>query len=69
MLSSISVQWQYIPFFFTESHKNCSRVQDPYTMRCVPQVHGIVNDTIKFVGGVLTTEMNSALDNPVSDGV
>ena len=37
-------------------------------MRCVPQVHGIVNDTIKFVGGVLTTEMNSALDNPVSCG-
>ena len=35
-------------------------------MRCVPQVHGIVNDTIKFVEGVLTTEMNSALDNPVS---
>ena len=38
-------------------------------MRCVPQVHGIVNDTIKFVGGVLTTEMNSALDNPVSRGL
>lgn len=30
------------------------------------QVHGIVNDTIEFVKGVLTTEMNSATDNPVS---
>ena len=50
-----------------EGHKNCSRVQDPYSMRCVPQVHGITNDTIDFVWEVLTTEMNSALDNPVSE--
>ena len=35
-------------------------------MRCVPQVHGVVHDTIQFVKGVITTEMNSALDNPVS---
>ena len=34
-------------------------------MRCVPQVHGVVNDTIQFVQGIITTEMNSALDNPV----
>ncbi|XP_064399955.1 histidine ammonia-lyase-like [Halichondria panicea] len=47
------------------SHKNCARVQDPYTMRCIPQVHGVVNDTIQFVKGILTTEMNSALDNPM----
>ena len=49
-----------------ESHKNCSRVQDPYTMRCVPQVHGVVHDTLSFVRGILSTEMNSATDNPVS---
>ena len=53
-------------YCLTESHKSCTRVQDPYTMRCVPQVHGVVHDTIKFVRDVLTTEMNSALDNPVS---
>ena len=34
-------------------------------MRCVPQVHGIVHDTINFVCGILTTEINSATDNPV----
>ena len=34
-------------------------------MRCVPQVHGVVNDTVDFVKGILLTEMNSALDNPV----
>ena len=47
------------------NHLNCGRVQDPYTMRCVPQVHGVVNDTVNFVKGILLTEMNSALDNPV----
>ena len=47
-------------------HIGCPRVQDPYTLRCIPQVHGVVGDTIKFVRGILTTEMNSALDNPVS---
>lgn len=46
-------------------HLNCGRVQDPYTMRCVPQVHGITSDTIQFVKGIITTEMNSALDNPM----
>ena len=54
------------PLFRTESHRFCNRVQDAYTLRCCPQVHGIVNDTIAFVRGILTTEMNSAQDNPVS---
>ncbi|XP_062383978.1 histidine ammonia-lyase-like [Sardina pilchardus] len=41
------------------------RVQDPYTLRCCPQVHGIANDTIAFVKNILTTELNSATDNPL----
>lgn len=41
------------------------KVQDPYTMRCIPQVHGIVIDTIEFSKGVIETEMNSATDNPM----
>ena len=48
------------------NHIECGCVQDPYTMRCIPQVHGVVNDTIDFVKGIITTEINSALDNPVS---
>ena len=52
-------------FFSTGNHKGCNRVQDPYTLRCIPQVHGVVNDTLTFVKGIITTEMNSALDNPV----
>uniref|UniRef100_A0A4W4FG44 Histidine ammonia-lyase n=1 Tax=Electrophorus electricus TaxID=8005 RepID=A0A4W4FG44_ELEEL len=48
-----------------ESHRFCERVQDAYTMRCCPQVHGIVNDTIAFVKNVINTEINSATDNPM----
>lgn len=47
------------------SHRFCNRVQDAYTLRCTPQVHGIVNDTIEFVKGILTIEINSAGDNPM----
>jgi histidine ammonia-lyase len=50
----------------SESHRFCDRVQDAYTLRCTPQVHGIAHDTIQFVRGIITTEMNSATDNPVS---
>lgn len=53
------------PSQISESHINCDRVQDPYSMRCCPQVHGIVNDTVDFVRGILSTEMNSATDNPM----
>eukprot|EP00744_Colponema_vietnamica_P002404 GILI01003777.1.p1 GENE.GILI01003777.1~~GILI01003777.1.p1 ORF type:complete len:549 (-),score=158.41 GILI01003777.1:229-1803(-) len=47
------------------SHVNCGKVQDSYTMRCAPQVHGIVTDTLNFVRSVLQTEINSATDNPM----
>ncbi len=39
-------------------------VQDPYSFRCIPQVHGASKDTIAYVKQVLTTEINSATDNP-----
>ncbi|EGT59403.1 hypothetical protein CAEBREN_02279 [Caenorhabditis brenneri] len=53
------------PSQIAESHRNCSKVQDAYTLRCVPQVHGVVHDTIEFVREIITTEMNSATDNPL----
>ncbi|PAV85352.1 hypothetical protein WR25_12781 [Diploscapter pachys] len=53
------------PSQIAESHRNCSKVQDAYTLRCVPQVHGIVHDTIEFVKGIIRVEMNSATDNPL----
>ncbi|XP_051915938.1 histidine ammonia-lyase-like [Hippocampus zosterae] len=53
------------PSEIAESHRFCDRVQDAYTMRCCPQVHGISNDTIRFVLNIINTEINSATDNPM----
>ncbi|MGP0629775.1 histidine ammonia-lyase [Nitrospina sp. 32_T5] len=47
------------------SHKDCDRVQDAYSLRCVPQVHGATRDTLAHVRRVLETEMNSATENPL----
>ena len=41
-----------------------AHVQDPYSFRCVPQVHGTVKDTLRYVRSVIDTEINSATDNP-----
>ncbi len=41
-----------------------THVQDPYSFRCMPQVHGASKDAISYVAGVLTTEINSVTDNP-----
>ncbi|MDR3763642.1 MAG: histidine ammonia-lyase [Acidobacteriota bacterium] len=48
-----------------ERHRGCTRVQDAYTMRCVPQVHGAVRDVLDYALKVFETEMNSAVDNPL----
>lgn len=47
------------------SHANCDRVQDPYSFRCVPQVHGSVRDLLTHVRRVLSVEINAATDNPL----
>jgi len=47
------------------SHKDCGRVQDAYSLRCVPQVHGASRDTLAHVKRVVETEMNSATENPL----
>jgi histidine ammonia-lyase len=48
-----------------QSHIDCSRVQDAYSLRCIPQVHGAVRDTIRYCRSVFEVEMNSAVDNPL----
>ncbi|MCB5247294.1 MAG: histidine ammonia-lyase [Candidatus Cloacimonetes bacterium] len=48
-----------------ESHKNCGNVQDAYSLRCSPQVHGATRDALAYVRGVLEIEINSATDNPL----
>jgi histidine ammonia-lyase len=47
------------------SHQGCSRVQDAYSLRCMPQVHGAVRDALDYANRVFTREMNSATDNPL----
>jgi histidine ammonia-lyase len=49
----------------SESHKDCLRVQDAYSLRCLPQVHGVTRDALAFCGGILERELNSATDNPM----
>jgi len=47
------------------SHEDCSRVQDAYSIRCCPQVHGASIDALHYVKNIIETEMNSATDNPL----
>jgi histidine ammonia-lyase len=48
-----------------ESHKNCGRVQDPYSIRCMPQVHGASRDALSHLVEILECELNSITDNPI----
>ena len=48
-----------------ESHRGCGKVQDAYSLRCIPQVHGAVRDTLSHCREVFEIEMNSAVDNPL----
>ncbi len=48
-----------------QSHAGCKKVQDPYSFRCTPQVHGAVRDTLRFVREVVERELNAATDNPL----
>ncbi|MEJ2166888.1 MAG: histidine ammonia-lyase [Desulfobacterales bacterium] len=47
------------------SHKDCGRVQDAYTLRCSPQVHGATKDALNYCHRVIETEMNSSTNNPL----
>lgn len=48
-----------------QSHIDCDRVQDPYSLRCIPQVHGASRQAWRHVRNVLSTEINSVTDNPI----
>ncbi len=48
-----------------QSHLTCDRVQDPYSLRCAPQVHGACRDLLSFVRKTVETELNAATDNPL----
>jgi len=48
-----------------ESHRHCGKVQDPYSLRCVPQVHGASRGALAHAIDVVETELNSVTDNPL----
>jgi len=48
-----------------DSHRDCGKVQDPYCLRCVPQVHGASRDALDFSVRTLEIELNSVTDNPL----
>ncbi len=48
-----------------ESHRDCGRVQDAYSLRCMPQVHGAARDALAYVARTVEIEMNAATDNPM----
>lgn len=48
-----------------KSHVDCGKVQDPYSLRCVPQVHGAIRQTLEHAESVLSVEINSVTDNPL----
>jgi histidine ammonia-lyase len=48
-----------------QSHADCAKVQDAYSIRCMPQVHGTLRDALAQVTRVVECEMNSATDNPL----
>jgi histidine ammonia-lyase len=48
-----------------ESHRDCGKVQDAYSLRCIPQVHGAARDALAYVAATVAIEMNAATDNPM----
>ncbi len=48
-----------------ESHRDCGKVQDPYSLRCMPQVHGATRDALAYARRVLEIEAGAATDNPL----
>ncbi|HEX4998110.1 MAG TPA: histidine ammonia-lyase [Terriglobia bacterium] len=48
-----------------QSHMNCGRIQDAYSLRCMPQVHGPARECLEYARGVAAIEINSATDNPL----
>jgi histidine ammonia-lyase len=47
------------------SHADCGRVQDPYTLRCIPQVLGAISDALEYISATLELELTAVTDNPI----
>ena len=49
----------------SQSHADCDRVQDPYSIRCIPQVHGMVSEELETSRDIMNLELNATTDNPI----
>ncbi|MGB1540179.1 MAG: HAL/PAL/TAL family ammonia-lyase, partial [Rickettsiales bacterium] len=49
----------------SQSHSDCDRVQDPYSIRCIPQVHGMVYEELAACRDIMDLEVNATTDNPI----
>lgn len=58
-------EWLGGPTEISKSHKNCNKIQDPYSLRCAPLVHGAVWDDLLYTQQILENEINSSTDNPL----
>lgn len=58
-------QWLEGPSEINIDHENCDRVQDPYSLRCAPQVHGSLSDELDQCEDIINREINSSTDNPL----
>jgi histidine ammonia-lyase len=63
--TAANLRWLLEGSLIRASHQDCNRVQDAYSLRCIPQVHGAVRDTLAHCRAVLEIEANSAVDNPL----
>ena len=48
-----------------DSHKDCPRIQDSYSLRCIPQVHGATRETLRHARDIFSVEINAVTDNPI----
>jgi len=62
--STTAANFRYILKGSEMQAKTKKHIQDPYSFRCIPQVHGAVKDAVNYVAGVFETEINSVTDNP-----
>jgi histidine ammonia-lyase len=60
-----NLRWLLENSAINRSHEHCGRVQDAYSLRCAPQVHGAARDALSFVHATLLIEANGATDNPM----
>ena len=63
--SARRLRWLMAGSGVRDSHRECGRVQDAYSLRCSPQVHGAVRDALAQARRVLAVELNAATDNPM----